>query len=59
MFKKIKGKLYNNYREKINWLEIPEMKFTYPKEKKSMYRLYNMLVTIKNRNSSNEIIQKD
>ena len=32
VFKKIKGKLYNNYREKINWLEIPEMKFTYPKE---------------------------
>ena len=24
-----------------------------------MYRFYNMLVTIKNRNSSNEIIQKD
>lgn len=24
-----------------------------------MYRFYNMLVTTKNRNSSNEIIQKD
>lgn len=33
MFKKIRGKLYNNYKEKINWLEILEMKFTYPKEK--------------------------